>query len=97
MEKRKEAFLNFNMNKKGLAFFYTFMLGFSIIVLGIALATPVKQIIDNARNSTELNCVAPATDFDQALCWGLDILKFGYVGFVILTGFAIIAARKWVI
>ena len=72
------------------------MLGITIIVLGIALATPISQVITNAMTSTELNCIAPATDYEQATCWFLDILKPLTTGFFILLGIAVITARKWV-
>ena len=85
------------MDKKGLVFFYTFMLGTIVIVLGIALATPISQVISQAMTSTELDCTAPSTDFDQATCWFLDILKPLITGFFILLGFAIIIARRWII
>lgn len=85
------------MNNQGLVFFYTFMLGITVIVLGIALATPLTQVITNAMTSTELNCSAPATDYEQATCWFLDIIKPLIVGFFILLGFAILIARRYVI
>lgn len=85
------------MNKLGLTFFYTFMLGTTIIVLGIALATPISQVITNSMTSTELNCTTPATDFDQATCWFLDILKPLITGFFILLGFAIMVAKRYTI
>lgn len=85
------------MNNKGLTFFYTFMLGTLIIVLGIALATPISQVIGEAMNSNEITCLTPASDFDQATCWFLDILKPLITGFIILLGFAIMAARRYII
>lgn len=85
------------MNNRGLVFLYTYMLGMLIIVLGIAFATPIKQVIDDSMNSNELTCSSPASDFDQALCWTLDILKFAYTGFVVFIGLAIMVARRYII
>lgn len=82
------AFLN---DKRGLTFFYTLMLGITIIVLGMALAYPIKQIIDNSR--TDLNCAAPSTDWDEAVCYGLDISKPFITGFFILLGVFVIGAK----
>ena len=76
------------MNNSGLAFFYTFMLGISIVVLGIALAYPTQSTIDESR--TNLTCSSPASDFDQATCWFLDIIKPLFAGGIILFGFAVL-------
>lgn len=85
------------MNNRGLTFFYTFMLGMLIIVAGIAFATPIKNVIDDARTSTELDCSAPSTNFDQGLCWLLDGIKFAYTAVIILIGIAIIVAKRYII
>ena len=82
------------MNKKGLVFFYTLMLGITIIVLGIALAYPFKVIID--EKMTEMTCSTPASDWDQALCWILDILKPVITGGFIFIGFAILFAKSYI-
>ena len=82
------------MNKRGLTFFYTFMLGILLIVIGIALFTPIKNVMD--ENRTNASCSSPATDFDQGLCWIFDILKFAIPGFIILLGFGILLARRYV-
>lgn len=81
------------MNKGGLVFFYTLMLGVLVIVLALALASPTKFFIDSARNDT--NCSAPATDYDQGACIALDIMKPMIIGGTILVGIAILAARQW--
>lgn len=85
------------MNKRGLAFFYTFMLGIIVVVLGISFATPITQVIGNSMSSTELTCATPATDYDQAACWFLDILKPLLIGFFIILGLAIMTAKGWII
>lgn len=82
------------LNKRGgLTSLYTLMLGITIIVVGIALASPIVEIINIPM--AELTCTAPASDWDQALCWLLDITKFATVGIIIFAGMAIIAARRY--
>lgn len=76
------------LNKRGIVFFYRLMLGIVIILLGIALAYPTKAPIDDSM--TQLSCNVPASDFDQATCWFLDIIKFLFVGVIILLGFLIV-------
>ncbi|UCD20933.1 MAG: hypothetical protein JSW08_00075 [archaeon] len=82
------------VNKNGMVFFFTFMLGISIIVLGIALASPAKEVIDNARS--ELSCNSPSTDWDEATCYFLDIQKFYLIGGILLIGVAILGARRFI-
>lgn len=81
------------MNKRGLVFFYTLMLGITVIVLGMAFAKPIQSVID--ERMTDLTCTAPADDVTQATCWGLDILKPVLVGGTIAIGLAIIGATSW--
>ena len=79
------------MNKRGFVFFYTMMVGICIVILGIAFATPIKLVIDDAMST--LTCSTPANDFDQATCWFMDIQKVFFVGAVIFIGFAVIGAK----
>lgn len=78
-------------NKKGIVFFYTLMLGISIVILGIAFAPAIKGVIDDAM--TNLTCSTPSNDFDQATCWYLDMTKVLFVGAIILIGLAVIGAK----
>jgi len=64
------------------------MMGTLIILLGIALAYPTSHPINEAR--TALSCNAPASDFDQATCWFLDLTKPMFVGGIILIGFLVL-------
>lgn len=88
------------MNNKGIGFFYTLMLGVTIIILGLALNTPIKQFVDSARNETTLlgsdgmNCTNPEiTNFDDATCTALDMIKFLGGGILILIGIVVIGAK----
>lgn len=82
------------MNKKGITFFYTLCLGVTIIVLGMALAQPVKQFVDESRDATHMNCAnTTITKWDEATCVGLDLLKPLGIGGIILIGVAVISAK----
>ena len=80
------------MNKSGIVFLYRLMLGITIIILGIALASPTKTVIDEVM--TDFSCSAPASDFVQAACIGVDIIKFMFVGGVIFIGFLIMTKLR---
>ena len=80
------------MNKKGITFFYTLMLGITIIVLGLALASPIKEQVDTTR--TNMNCTsADLSIYDEATCVGYDVLKPLITGGIIFIGFAVISAK----
>ena len=88
------------MNNKGIVFFYTLMLGVTIIVLFLALAKPAKDFKDNAMNETMesgangLNCTNPEINkYDEAACYGIDATYFLVIGGGILLGIAVIGAR----
>lgn len=79
-------------NKKGITMLYTLMLGITIIVLGLAFASPIKQFCDTAR--TEMNCTsADLSIYDDATCTGYDLLKVLITGGIILIGVAVIGAK----
>lgn len=73
------------------------MLGILVIVLGMALATPVQQVINNAMGTAELNCTTPTSTFNQATCWFMQIEKPFITGLIIFIGFSIIVAKRYVI
>lgn len=82
------------VNKKGFVQLYYLVIGICIVILGIALAAPTKQVIDEAQNNTDLNCTGTITsDFNQATCWELDIQKILFVGGIIFIGLAVIGYK----
>lgn len=82
------------MNKKGIGFFYTLMLGTLIIVLGLALASPTQEFVNTSMNSSNMDCNnVSISNFDQVTCVGLDSLKFVITGGFILFGIAVIGAK----
>lgn len=86
------------MNNKGQVFFYTFMIGITIIVLALSLAFPVKEAVDTARNDSSgdfigLNCSSPASTYDRAACIITDItLPYFIIGLLAIGG-AVIGAK----
>lgn len=76
------------MNKRGIVFLYGLMLGIVIIILGIALAPATKEIIDLAL--ADLSCSAPASDWDDATCIGLDLFKPIVVGGILAIGLTVL-------
>jgi len=88
------------MNNNGQVFFYTIMLGIILIVLALALAGPVKDIVDSARNETTdegqfgLNCTNPElSNFDKGTCIVSDLSIFHYISGIIFIAGSIITAR----
>lgn len=69
------------------------MLGVTIIVLGLALAKPVKDFCDTTR--TEMNCTTDdnLSIYDEATCVGYDALKPLVTLGMIFIGGAIIGAK----
>lgn len=80
------------MDKSGIVFFYRLMLGIVIIILGIALAFPTAEPINESKDN--LSCDSPSSDFDQGTCWFLDIVKFMFVGGIIFIGVFILTKLR---
>lgn len=79
------------MNRKGITFLYNIMLGTIIIVLALALFYGTKVPIDEAR--TNAQCIAPASDYDEAFCALLDITKFVFPGALLFIGIYVLTRR----
>lgn len=86
------------MNGKGQVFFFTFMLGITVLILALALAPAVKQSVDTSRgNSTAdivaMNCTSTDDLFMKGACVLEDMtLPYFIIGLVALGG-AIIGAK----
>ena len=80
------------LNKRGITFLYSLMLGLCIIILGIALASPTKEIINQYMN--DATCSSPANDFTQGLCWLMDGFKPLIIGAFIFIGLAVLVAKN---
>ena len=88
------------LDKKAQVFFYTLMLGIVIIVVALALATPVKDFVDSTRNGTTdegqlgLNCTSDLiSDFDKGACVVADLTIFHFVGGLLFISGAVIVAK----
>ncbi len=81
------------MNKKGQVLFYTLMLATLIIVLALYLSPVVKTFTEQTR--TDMNCSSPGTlsEYDQATCYGYDILFWFFVLLMIVIAFAVLGAK----
>lgn len=89
-------------NKKAQTWAYGIMLGITVIVLVLALAFPIKQGVDNARNESSesggienigMNCSTTTDNFVKAGCYVTDLSPFYFVGSVIFIAGAIILAK----
>lgn len=87
------------ISSKGQVVFYSLMLGLIIIVLALALAGPVRERIDDARNvstdnSIGLDCSnSSISDFNKATCYVADLNIFYFIGGLIFIGISIITAK----
>lgn len=88
------------MNRSGITFFLTLMLGICIIILGLALAPVVKEFNEDARNTTTqdgaegLDCSnSSISDFQNAGCITHDIAAATFVGFLIAMGLAVLIGK----
>ena len=86
-------------NKKAQVVVYAFMLGLTILVLALALAPPIKQSVDTARNVTNgdtigMDCSnASISNFDKVACYASDLSMFYIIGFLIFMAGAVITAK----
>jgi hypothetical protein len=69
------------MNKKGTAIFFLLMMGVVFFLMGLALAPALKDITDEARGSSGLDCDAEGiSDQDKAVCTSVDIQQNLFIG-----------------
>lgn len=64
----------------------SFMLGVLCFFLGLALASPMTDVVQEATNSTELNCTGTLTTMQEAVCTQLDIFPMILVGLLFGLG-----------
>jgi uncharacterized membrane protein len=78
---------------------YSFMLGITIIILGLALAPVGQSFINNAMSTSTADMVgldcgnSSISNFDKGTCTILDFSSFYFFGGVILIGGAVILSR----
>jgi len=93
------------INNKGQVIFVTIMLAIIVIILVMALASPLKEFIVNARNDTDgeqlgLGCgnatrMGNVTTgiFDQGTCLLIDLYLPYFIGFLLAFTGSIIGAK----
>lgn len=89
------------LNNKGQVLFYSLALGLIVLIIALALAGPVRELVDSARNETTLegqpglNCSSTETisTFDRGACLVADLTIFHFVGGLIFIAGAVITAR----
>jgi hypothetical protein len=77
------------MNKKGLTFFYLFMIGTVCFILGLALAYPLTQT--SSESQEELDCSnSSISNQNKAVCYQMDSITpffvatiFGLAGVIL--------------
>lgn len=70
------------------------MIALVVIVLALALASPVKSFTDEARNESNMDCEnSSISDFDKGACIVADITIFHFVGGLIFIAGAVLTAR----
>ena len=85
--------------KKASITLYSIMLALTIIILALALAGPIRESTDNARNQTDGDTIGmdcgneSISDFTKAACVATDINLFYFIGGLIFLAGVIISAR----
>ena len=81
-------------NKRGQVLFLTFMIGITIVVLALALASPLKERIDETMDGNNLDCANNSiSSFDKGACVVADLTMFQFVAGLIFIAGAVITAR----
>lgn len=89
------------VKKKGQIAILGFMIGVTIILLGLALAGPVQEGADLARNNTNgdtlgLDCGnSSISDFVKATCIVSDLSVWYFISAVIFIGGAAMAIKSF--
>ena len=82
------------MDKKAQAFFLTFMLGVTIIVLALAFAPGLSSHLVEMRNSDNMDCGnSSISTVDKTTCVVADISGFYIIGGLIAIAGTVIGAR----
>jgi len=86
-------------NSKANVTIYGIMLALTIIILALALAGPIRESTDNARNESDGDTIGmdcgneSISDFTKAACVATDINLFYFIGGLIFLAGVIISAR----
>lgn len=69
------------MNKKASSIFYGLMIMTVLFVLGMALAPALKDVTQEARDDSSLNCSTTTDDQTKAVCTSIDLQQL-YIGII---------------
>ena len=72
-----------DMNKKGQTMIVGLMVGVMIFMLAMVFINPIKSVIKEARNETQLDCNnASITDGEKSTCLIVDLILPYFIGLV---------------
>jgi hypothetical protein len=84
------------MNKKGSGIFVGFMIMMAMIVLTFGMSPMVKEIIDQTRNSSNMDCDnSSISDFDKVACVTIDMGMFYFIAGLITLALAVFVSRRF--
>jgi len=84
-------------NKKSQLIVFKIMMAILLFIVALIFSTPTKEVIDDARNTTNLNCTsAVITPVQNATCIVLDMSIFYYLSILIATGLAFLTGKRTV-
>ncbi len=76
--------------------FMGFMIMMAIIVLTFGTAPMVKEIIDQSRDSNNMDCDnSSISDFDKVACVTIDMGMFYFIAGMIALGIAVFISRRF--
>jgi len=86
------------MYKNGQVFFFTFMLGLTVLILALAFAPAMRESVDNTRATTVgdtigMNCSTTTSTVNKITCTFVDISLFYFIGGLIFIAGSIITAK----
>ncbi len=84
------------MNNKGQMIFLGFMVMMAVIVLTFGVAPMVKEIVDDTRNSSNMDCNnSSISDFDKVACVTIDMGMFYFIAGMIALAIAVFVSRRF--
>lgn len=84
------------MSNQGQMIFMGFMIMMAIIVLTFGMAPMVKEIIDQTRNSSNMDCGnSSISDFDKVACVTIDMGMFYFIAGFISLAIAVFVSRRF--
>lgn len=84
------------IGKQGQMVFMGFMVMFAIIVLALGTAPMVKEIVDDSRNATNMDCANESiTNSVKVACVVTDMSMFYFITGLIALGIAVFISRRF--